>query len=975
MKITQTQLLVGEKEQLSNIIRAEIQSETEKTAEIFVSGNCVWSGILNQGDNCVEFCIPEPKCEAELDVVLKTDKEERATFCVKPVKHWEVHLLQWSHHDIGYTDLPSHVLESHCKWIDALIDQLDRTDMPEDVRPRAVIEQFWSLDAFLQNASEERKQKLYRHIKNGDIELTAFYGNLITEQLSHEECYRAMYRSARFAKEIGVQIETAAHNDIPGVSYGVCRALCDAGIRYFMPDFPNYFEWGPACSKTFWDESKIFNHKGPGAFWWESADGYRLLVWASRTSDGRASDGTLDALEPMLENFADDYPYDVVRMYATGGSTDNAPYTMSYALAAKAWNEKYAYPHVIMSTNKRFFEKIEFEENLPVIRGELPGTDYPLAAMSMAEVTCAARNAHAIIRAAEMLYAVANDKMLAEKDQRTDDCYHDLLLADDHAYGYHSPAGSAMRASYWEKGVRAVRAEAAADDLLSKGMASIADRIESGEETCRLVVFNFSGYEGNLTVETPMRLYDSCSHELRGEADPENAFKGAVLSTRYNTLLDESFQQGNFKLIDTKTGREVPYQLEETAWDAAETYAADRVGLGNGTNRMGLFEKPSAFKKTIRFVAEDVSPYEYRTYHLIPSEKRGETIKGAELVIQNEYYKLTATQSGIQSVLDLRDNLEMLDTTCPHGFCEILVKYANETQTTSAKVENVSVTKGDACETMEISMRHADLPRIKACIRLWKGVNQIDVAVRVLHDAKPLQTVFLAFPWVGDGIRYQAMLNDLDPVTDFMPGSQSDFLAVQDWVLAKGSDIVLSSKDTAMFSLAGLHSGYVSPAHRCVMQYEDHIPLKEEDYNNGQMYAILAANNFGTNFMCNQVFDGVYRFYISRNKNTTDHSRALFGEAMALGTKVMLTDHCRGNLKSFDSILNVGDLQCIALKKAEDGKGLVIRLWNHTESETEPLVSVFGKPCTLIRTDALENEKQQSNLLLPKAVGTYKISF
>ena len=346
-----------------------------------------------------------------------------------------------------------------------------------------------------------------------------------------------------------------------------------------------------------------------------------------------------------------------------------------------------------------------------------------------------------------------------------------------------------------------------------------------------------------------------------------------------------------------------------------------------------------------------------------------------EKVIENEFYRISASKDGIKSIIDIKDHYELIDTSCRHKFGEVITRYASEIKEVSSRVESIEVNRGAVCECMELCLKHPDLPRIKLAIRLWKNVDDIDVSLRVLHDSKPLQTVFVAFPWKGNGIRYQAVLNDLDPVSDFMPGSQSDYLAVANWVLAKGSNILMNSMDSAVFSLSELHTGYVSPAHICRMKYEKHKPLTEEDYKKGLMYSILASNNFGTNFMCNQVFDGLYRYHIKREKSGDDSKRATWGEAMSLGRLAMITDRSRGELEPSGNILYTGERHCIALKKAEDCEKLVIRLWNHSDNITVPDVELFGEKCELIPTDALENADNTAREIPPKSIKTYLIQY
>jgi len=977
MDVRQTVFLRrGEDGKLENLIRLCVQAEEQEHCRACAAGKEAASS-LKPGENLIELWIDEPKTEAELTVAVCCGEEETAArTTVRPVRHWEVYFLQWSHHDIGYTDLPSHVLDRHCRWYDEALEQLDAMkDMPFETRPRIVTEQFWSLDEYLRRADPEKKEKMYRYIRSGDIEVTALYGNLITEQLGHEECCRALYPAQSLAQKLGVKLDTAAHNDIPGVSWGLCRALCDSGIRYFVPDFPDYYHWGGRDMRSFWDDAQIWDYRGPGAFYWEAQDGKRLMLWSGRHTDGNPVNGTFDWLESCLEEMdGGGYPYDTIRLQGKGGTTDNSPYIASYARSAAKWNEQYAYPRIIIGTNHMFFEAFEAELagkglTLPVVRGELPGQDYPLAAMSMAQITSTARETHVRLTAAEKLLALADgDPLLTDACGRVKECYRDLLLADDHAYGYHFPAGPAMRASYWEKGARAMRCEADVHDLLNKAMASIADRIGAPDDEYRLVVFNISGQSGHLPVETPMRPLDNCGTEIRwGNREPDT-LKGYILNNRRHTVLETEFMDGRFELIDMTSGESVDYQIDRVTFDKPEAYAAERDGLGHGTRRYGFFEDPCGLLSTLRFVAEDMPPYSYRAYRLKRREKARAcmTVESEEMHIQNEIYDVRADEGGVVSIIDRRDGAQLLDADCPYRLGDLLIRYANEKQPEIAGVERIRGWIGPVCEALELELRHDNLPQARVRLALWRKTDRIDVSVRILKDAKPLQTVIAAFPFAGSGIRYQGVLNDMEPVNDFMPGSQSDFLDVQDWAMAKGSGALLSSVHTASMSLGGLHDGYVSPAHRCVAEYGDHAPLTAADYGRGWMFPVLSANNFGTNFMCSQVFDGVYRFGICRAADAGDDRRALLGESMMLGAQTILTDRTRGILPAQAQLLDVGRLQCLTLKRREAGEGYVVRLWNHSDQPQTPQMILNGKRCRLTPLDALERPVCRSTEMAPR---------
>lgn len=181
-------------------------------------------------------------------------------------------------------------------------------------------------------------------------------------------------------------------------------------------------------------------------------------------------------------------------------------------------------------------------------------------------------------------------------------------------------------------------------------------------------------------------------------------------------------------------------------------------------------------------------------------------------------------------------------------------------------------------------------------------------------------------------------------------------MTVGDYVAVKGSEILWSSRDTGVVALSHLWPGYISPAHSCVMEQEQHEPLTGEAFDTGWIYAVLSANNFGTNFMCSQVFDGVYGFSFGCSQKG-DAANALWGEREQMPVITQFTDRSRGTLPPVASMLDTGRLKCLILKKAEDGNGRIVRLWNHSDQEEEICISINGQKVTEWELcDALERK-------------------
>ncbi len=896
----------------------------------------------------------------------------------------EIHMVHMSHHDIGYTDLPSNVLERHCEWYDAVLDDMDERDnYPEDVRLRITVEQFWSLDYYLKHTSERNRDRIKERIKKGDIELTALYGNLTTEQLGHEEMYKAMYDATKLALECGVEITSANHNDIPGAAWGMCRSLCDAGVKIIAADFPKYYNWGHRGLRSFWDTKGVYGYEGPGVCYWRAQDGKKLLLWNSDVTIMSSWDEK--SIEDICKKLEEcNYPFDVFRVTVKSGNIDNTRYITDFADNALKWNEKKTQPRIIMSTNERFrdaLEKNAKEKNIviPEISGEIHGQDYPVGSMSMADITSTARKTQNKITATEKLCALVSD------DQKFKDCsdlihgvWTDLLLADDHAYGFQFPAGPAMKASYWEKGVYAMRAEANAHDVFDKAFASITDRIASQGTGLRLAVFNPSGNKGSRVVEAPLREFDNCGTILCQSNDEPDKLKGYNLNDRRRVNPETCiWDKEEFDLIDMQSGKKVPYYIEDLNWDDPEYFAPERYGLGSGTKRYGFFEEPGGMKKILRFIADDMPAFGYRCYALVEKSEKGsiERPKAAEC-IDNGIYKIEVDSKGICSIIDLRSNTQLVDKESEYRIGDILVRNGRSNKTDVMMIKNIEVRQNELYGEITLFACIDGAHEVSVRFMLWKGIDKIDVSVHMLKSAKPLQSMFVAFPFIGKGFKYQGVLSDTEPVRNTVAGAHSDFLTVRDYVRVNESDILWNTTDTAVVALGKLWDGYISPAHSCIMEREDHIPLTENDFNNsGHIYAMLCANNFGTNFMCSQTFDGVYKFSFTRKENGDSVSDAAWGECEQNPVVTQFTDRSRGDLPPVASLLDTGALHCLALKKSEDRNGYIIRLWNHSDKPELIKVSVNGQNITeFYLCDAVERVKGkfEKNVINPKEVLTLK---
>ena len=470
---------------LAQLVHVTLDSDGEReSVTVSVRGTGYAEDVrlagVRSGEHTYEVLIPEigEPGTVTFQVRAAGASPSRLTVDWVPRPHWEVYLVHYSHHDLGYTDLPSRVLREYEAFYDDALRYCALTaDWPEDARFRYIVEQAWSLLHWVENRPADVVEELMRFVRNGQLEVTGLFGNQTLELCGHETLARLLMPAANLARRYGFEIASAEHNDIPGFPWALASVLAGAGIHFFSPGVPRWY-FGDA--HPLWDTDRFLRLDRPDTCWWEGPDGARVLLWLDlhglewQPYDISQAEAELPGMLADLEAGA--YPYDMVSYTLRGGHRDNAPPTMRYAELVRTWNEQWAFPRLINATNRTFLSIFEdrYGDALPVFRGDVPGTDYPVAATCTPKETAIIRSVHDHLPAAETLATLASEVTDYAYPRTTlDEAYRAAFTYDLHCWGFHDPGGPAQDAHWAEKAVHAYRAAALAHDVAAKAASRL----------------------------------------------------------------------------------------------------------------------------------------------------------------------------------------------------------------------------------------------------------------------------------------------------------------------------------------------------------------------------------------------------------------------------------------------------------------------------------------------------------------------
>jgi alpha-mannosidase len=384
---------------------------------------------VNAGTQTLKLLVPAVETEHQAEVSVEVGGESLVVpVTLKPVRKLTLYVLPHSHHDLGYTDLQTNVIEKQMENLRKAMEIARKTEnYPAGARFVWNTEVLWSADYFMQRKSDADKAEFVDAVKHGRIALNGMYANELTGLCRPEELLQLCAYSTRLGAQCGMKVDSAMQSDVPGTTWGTATAMAQAGIRYFSLA-PNYFDRiGDIMAQ--WQDKP---------FWWLSPSGKeKVLVWVPWTGYalshiiGKFSAAWVGDYQQHLD--ALQFPYDISYVRWSGHG-DNAEPDAEICEFVKSWNTEYAWPKFVISSTSEAFAALEkkYGDKLPQFKGDLTPYWEDGAGSSALETAMNRNNGERLVQA-ETLFAVRNPD--AYSAPAFANAWKNILLYSEHTWG------------------------------------------------------------------------------------------------------------------------------------------------------------------------------------------------------------------------------------------------------------------------------------------------------------------------------------------------------------------------------------------------------------------------------------------------------------------------------------------------------------------------------------------------------------
>jgi alpha-mannosidase len=860
-----------------------------------------------------ELSLPGPAITKEVQLEVRYQSQGRnytARSMVSPARTWTVYILPHSHVDVGYTNVQEKVLKIHMSNIDTAISLAERTqNYPADARFKWNTEAVWVVDNYLARADDAKKKRFWDAVAKGWINIDASYGNINTSATSAAQQIHQFKKGMELAKAHGLELHSMFQGDVPGASWGIAAQSDITGVHYFLS--------APNASDRIGAADTWRDHP----FYWQSpSGGQQVLFWqCSPYSIGYAFKGskipnffTVDEPKPYYTGKPDDYflnpflfnylgglekkpfPYDMTLL--TWAISDNAPLDPELSDAVKNWNEKYASPHLVITSVPQFFQALEtkWKDKIPTVKGDY--TEYWTDGIaSAARETGLNRNAADWLQQAGAIWALRNKPGFPTNTY--DSALTDLVMFNEHTWGaYNSvwePNAPGVLQQWAYKKAFVDRGSALADSLLKVSLAT-------GSVNTSLSAN--AGKTADVSIPNAVDVYNAI-----GQMRTALAIIPAALS------------QAGDQVLDSK-GHKVPSQRLSTGELAILVQAA-----------------PFSKQRFTIHAGKATAPA-----HIA-------SVKGARL--QNEYYtlELDSHTGNITTLQKTGLSGNLADST---GLNEYVYLPGDSLQ----KLEHsgaAQISIKEAGPLVVSLLARSDAPGANSLQRevmLVAGEDQVRITNTI--DKKAIGTkeaVHFVFPFKVPGaqVHYSIPAGSITAEADQLPYSNRNWYTLQRWADVSNGNrgVTWSSPDAPLFQIGGLTTegllGSLENSDKWI-KYMEQSPL---------IASWVMNNLWHTNFRRDQ--EGVTTFHYYIQAHGSYNALQANEQGLNAHQPLVVSAATGGVEESLFFNISSPDVYVESMQPAKDGQGVILELVNSADHKTTVLINSKDK-LNVIKTDILE---------------------
>ncbi|NWJ49255.1 MAG: hypothetical protein HXX14_00185 [Bacteroidetes bacterium] len=836
-------------------------------------GKTVASGKLNFGINYFNISFPSVTAPEKKEITIIVDgKSQTLPFVLNPVKKMTIYILPHSHTDIGYTEIQTNIEKKQVNNLLEGIDFAHKTkDYPEGSRFVWNVEVAWAADLYLQRMNEQQRADFLEAVKDGSVALNGMYLNTLTGLCRPEELLRLFKFSTELSKKCNTKIDAAMMSDVPGNTWGTVTAMAQAGIKYFSTA-PNYFDRiGDILVK--WENKP---------FYWSSPSGKeKVLVWIPykgyALSHGTVlSSDFVSSYTKELQNRK--YPYDIAYIRWSGHG-DNAVPEIEICDFVKDWNSKYDWPKfVIASTSTAFsaFEK-KYGDQLPVVKGDWTGY-WEDGAGSSALETGMNRNASDRLSQAETLWTMFNPLGYPVADFAK--AWQHILLYSEHTWGADcsiTNPESKKTTEQWDiKKSYADIANQLSQELLQKALpeASTSSKVNA------IDVYNTNSWSRTDLVTVP-----------------------ASLSTEGNVVKDEK-------------GKVIPSQRLST--------------------------------NELVFVAKDIPSFGGKRFTISAGKTTNkERIKTTETSLDNGIIKVEVNPSigAISSIRAADINNNFVDSAAGEYVNDYLFLNGNKLSNLKRNGQARITIKenGPVVASLLIESEAPGCKKLSREIKMVAGFDYFEMSntvdkTRAQIVPKPgdysfantggKESVNFGFPFNVDNgiIKLDVPLGLMRPEIDQIPSACKNWLEVGRWADVSNNDfgITWATLDAPLVQVGGITAtmlgGQTNPA-----VWRKRIEPTQK------LYSWAMNNHWETNYRAYQEGLITFRYAIRPHKKLVPVEATQF--ATGLTQPLIVTRATGSAIQAPKLSVDAENIVVIALKPSEDGKALMVTLFNSSSAD------------------------------------------